>query len=107
MPSAAARSPSLQFLSLVAFPTLCWKTTPEFGQIDDIRWFGISNLPLLGAHIRSLKNCARKTPVQITVGLNRSQQQATRGRPDHRISSICPNLTPIFQQAGVVQSFRT
>ena len=78
----------------------CWKNKGKLGLIDDIRWSEGANPPLLGVLLRSLKSRVNKTPGQIDVGLNSLQRQAIGSRPDHRISSICPNSGVDFQQAG-------
>ena len=77
----------------------CWKNGGKFGLIDDIRWSEGANPPLSGVLLRSLKNRVNKTPGQIDVGLNNLQRQTIGSRPDHRISSICPNSGVVFQQA--------
>ncbi len=80
-----------------------WKNGGKFGLIDDIRWSEGVNPPLLGVLLRSSKNRVSKTPVQIDVGLNSLQRQTIDSRPDHRISSICPNSGVVFQQARLTK----
>ena len=78
----------------------CWKSTPEFGQIEDIRWS--CRLPI-AFRCRLFKPTSIRPGVLLTRLFRERSKTSKRGGfapSDHRISSISPSLPLFFQQGG-------
>ena len=74
----------------------CCENAPEFGQTHDNRWSQGANRAVFRHAGRNEKNAPAKPQVR---------ELRARGTPpcriaDHRLSSICLNLHPLFQQGG-------
>ena len=74
----------------------CRENAPEFGQTHDNRWSQGANRAVFRHAGRNEKNTSTKPQVR---------ELRARGTPpcriaDHRLSSICLNLHPLFQQGG-------
>lgn len=74
----------------------CCENAPGFGQTHDNRWSQGANRAVFRHAGRNEKNAPAKPQVR---------ELRARGTPpcriaDHRLSSICPSLPPLFQQGG-------
>ena len=74
----------------------CRENAPEFGQTHDNRWSQGANRAVFRHAGRNEKNTSTKPQVREL----RAQGTPPCRIADHRLSSICLNLHPLFQQGG-------
>ena len=74
----------------------CCENAPEFGQTHDDRWSQGANRAVFRHAGRNEKNTSTKPQVREL----RDQGTPPCRIADHRLSSICPSLPPLFQQGG-------